>query len=82
MFGGDVSASYVVPDDANCRYYFIDLNAFWTGSGALDLTECPMFLVARWIRRKDCTLAPAFEGSYWEIRQWKNLDRILYIFLF
>ena len=42
-FEGDESASYADPNDANCRYSFFDLDAFWTSSEALDLAACSMF---------------------------------------
>lgn len=53
---GDEFAFYVVPDN-NCWYYFINLNAFWTGSRRLDLAACPMFWVDYWIRHMNYNLS-------------------------
>ena len=67
-FLGNESAAYVISDDGT-RYFFSNLDGFWTGSEALDLVTCPIFWVGHWIRHKDCTLAPTFEGGHWERRR-------------
>ena len=78
---GDESASYATPDNAtidilssiHMRFGLVPKRWF------LRYVQC--FGVG-WIRHKDCTLAPTFDGCYWERRRWKNLDRVLCIFLF
>jgi hypothetical protein len=45
---------------------FNDLDVFWTGSKALDLTTRQCFGVNHWVWHKDYTLVPAFEEAIGE----------------
>jgi hypothetical protein len=62
---GDESAAYVLLDDrCNYRYSFSDLDTFWTVPKRWILRHVQCFRVGHWIQHKDCTVAPAFDGSH------------------
>jgi hypothetical protein len=69
------------PRRCNCQYSFIDSDALWTGSEALDLAACLMFggwsLDLAWGLHFGSSVRGCHQG-----RRWKNLDRILCIFYF
>jgi hypothetical protein len=48
----------------NWRYSFSDLDTYWNGFEALDLATVQCFGVSCWIRHKNCTWAPTFNGSH------------------
>ena len=68
-FRDDESASYIVPDDATTDILSLIQMRFGLVPKRWILRHVQCCRVGRWIRHKDCTLAPVFEGSHWERRR-------------